>query len=178
MEAFDQLVRAGKVRLIGASNYLAWRLEEARWISRQHEWVEFCCIQQRYTYVRPKVGASFGSQLAVNDDLLDYCRARGMTLLAYSSLLGGSYVRSNQPFPEQYLGPDTEARLATLRAVAEELGATANQVILAWMAQSELCVIPLVAASTREQMKENLDALEIRLSAEQMARLNDASGKG
>ncbi len=176
MEAFDQLVRSGKVRLVGVSNYLAWRLEEARWISRQHQWAEFCRVQQRYSYVRPKPGASFDPQLAVNDDLLDYCRARGMTLLAYSALLGGSYVRSNQPFPEQYLGLDTEVRLATLRAVAEEVGATVNQVILAWMAQSEPCVIPLVAASTREQMKDNLDALEIKLSPEQMARLNSASG--
>jgi aryl-alcohol dehydrogenase-like predicted oxidoreductase len=75
LEAFDRLVKAGKVRLIGASNFLAWRLEEARWVSQTHGWAEYCCIQQRHSYVRPKPGGSFAPQIAANDDLLDYCRA-------------------------------------------------------------------------------------------------------
>ena len=175
MEAFDRLVRAGKVRLIGASNFLAWRLGEAQWVSQTHGWTGYCGIQQRYSYIRPKPGASFDPQIAANDDLLDYCRSRGITMLAYSPLLNGAYTRADRDFPEQYLGPDTDARLAALKAVAEEVGATANQAVLAWMVQSDPPVIPLVAASTVEQMRENLGALEIELSAEQMARLNDAS---
>jgi aryl-alcohol dehydrogenase-like predicted oxidoreductase len=175
LEAFNRLVQAGKVRLIGASNFLAWRLEEARWVSQTHGWAEYCCIQQRYTYVRPKPGASFEPQIAANDDLLDYCRARGITMLAYSPLLSGAYTRAERPFDEQYLGPDTDARLAALKEVANEVGATLNQVVLAWMVQSEPPVIPLVAASTVEQMKENLDALKIELGTEQMTYLNDAS---
>jgi len=175
MEAFDRLVRAGKVRLIGASNFSAWRLEEARWVSQTHGWTGYCGIQQRYSYIRPKPGASFDPQIAANDDLLDYCRSRGITMLAYSPLLSGAYTRADRDFPEQYLGPDTDARLAALKAVAEEVGATANQAVLTWMLQSDPPVIPLVAASTVEQMRENLGALEIELSTEQMARLNDAS---
>jgi len=54
LSAFDRLVQAGKVRTIGASNYLAWRLEEARWVSQTHGWSEFCCVQQRHTYLRPR----------------------------------------------------------------------------------------------------------------------------
>jgi len=96
-------------------------------------------------------------------------------MLAYSPLLSGAYTRADRSFSKQYLGPDTDARLAALKAVAEEVGATANQVVLAWMVQSGPPVIPLVAASTVDQMRENLDALEIKLSAEQMARLNNAS---
>jgi len=175
LEAFDRLVKAGKVRLIGASNFLAWRLEEARWVSQTHGWAEYCCIQQRYSYVRPKPGASFDPQLAANDDLLDYCRERDLTLLAYSPLLGGAYARPDRPFAEQYLGPDTDARLKALKKVAQEVGATPNQVVLASMVQSDPVVIPLVAASTPEHMQENLNALEIKLSAEQMAYLNEAS---
>ena len=136
---------------------------------------EYCCIQQRYSYVRPKPGASFDPQLAANDDLLDYCRGRDFTLLAYSPLLGGAYARPERPFAEQYLGLDTAARLKALKKVAQEVGATPNQVVLAWMMQSDPVVIPLVAASTPEHMQENLDALEIKLSAEQMAYLNEAS---
>jgi aryl-alcohol dehydrogenase-like predicted oxidoreductase len=175
MAAFDRLVRAGKVRFIGASNFLAWRLEEARWVSQTKGWAEYGCIQQRYSYIRPQPGASFAPQIAANDDLLDYCRNRGITMLAYSPLLGGAYTRADRSFPEQYLGPDTDARLAALNAVAEEVGATASQVVYAWMLQSDPPVIPLVAASMVEQMRENLGALEIELSPDQMARLNDAS---
>jgi len=174
--AFDRLVRAGKVRFVGASNFRAWRLEEARWVSQTHGWAEYCCIQQRHSYVRPKPGASFGHQTAANDDLLDYCRTRGITMLAYSPLLKGTYSRADRSIPEQYLGPDADMRLAALDAVAEEAGATVNQVVYAWMVQSDPPVIPLVGASTVEQLRENLGALEIELSADQMARLNDASG--
>jgi aryl-alcohol dehydrogenase-like predicted oxidoreductase len=175
MEAFDRLVRAGKVRYLGASNFPAWRLEKARWVSRTNGWALYCCIQQRHTYLRPKPGAGFGAQISSNDDLLDYCRSEGVTLLAYSPLLNGAYTRPDRLFQEQYLGPDSDARLATLQAVSAELGATANQVVYAWMMHSDPPVIPLMAASTDAQMAENLGALEVTLSAEQMERLNEAS---
>jgi len=175
MEAFDKLVKAGKVRFIGASNFSAWRLEETRWVSQTHGWPEYCCIQQRHSYVRPKPGANFDPQVAANEDLLDYCKTRGITLLAYSPLLRGAYTRSDRPFPEQYVGPDTEARVAVLKAVAEEKRATANQIVLTWMIHSEPCVIPLVAASTTDQLRENLGALNIALGVDDMVRLNNAS---
>jgi len=175
IEAYDRLIRAGKVRFIGASNFLAWRLEEARWVSQTHGWAEYCCIQQRYSYIRPKSGASFDPQIAANDDLLDYCRTRGIRILAYSLLLSGAYTCADRAFPEQYLGPDTDARLAALKVISEEVGATANQVVLAWMVQSDPVVIPLVGASAVDQLEESLGALAIELSADQMARLNNAS---
>ncbi len=176
MEAFNRLVQAGKVRLIGASNYLAWRLEEARWVSQTNDWAEYCCVQQRHTYVHPKPGASFDPQIAANDDLLDYCRVRGMTMLAYSPLLSGAYsTRPDRTFDEQYVGPDTDVRVAALKTVAEDVGGTLNQIVLAWMLQSDPPVIPLVAGSTLAQMKENYGALDIELSSEQMTYLDEAS---
>jgi aryl-alcohol dehydrogenase-like predicted oxidoreductase len=96
-------------------------------------------------------------------------------MLAYSPLLSGAYCRDDRDFAKQYLVPDTDARVAALEAVAKEVGATTNQVILAWMVQSDPVVLPLVGTSTMEQMEENLGALEIKLSPEQMARLSDAS---
>jgi aryl-alcohol dehydrogenase-like predicted oxidoreductase len=174
LEAFDRLVHAGKVRFIGASNFLAWRLEEARWTSRQNGWAEYVGIQQRYTYLRPKPGTNFDPQIAVNDDLLDYCRVQEIALLAYSSLLSGAYVRDERNFDEGYLGPDSDARMVALRGVASETEATLNQVILAWMMQGTPPIIPVMAASTPEQMDENLAALDLKLSDEQLSRLNDA----
>ena len=51
MEAFHQLKKAGKIRYVGASNYMAWRLEEANSLAELKDWEEFCCLQQRHTYV-------------------------------------------------------------------------------------------------------------------------------
>jgi aryl-alcohol dehydrogenase-like predicted oxidoreductase len=172
MQAFDRLVKAGKVRFIGASNYLPWRLEQARWISQVNGWAQFCCIQQRYTYLPLRPGTSFSPQVTANEELLDYCRSSGLTLLAYSVLLGGAYTRPDRAIPEQLSSPDNEQRLATLRAIAKEISATANQVILKWMLQSSPAVIPLIAASSHEQLQENLGALKIELSPDQMDRLN------
>lgn len=174
LEAFDHLVQAGKVGVIGASNFTAWRLEEARWLSQVNGWAEYCCVQQRYTYLRPKPGVSFGAQLAVNSDLLDYYRNRKLTLLAYSALLSGAYTRAERNISEQYLGPDSNLRLTALRQVAREKDATVNQIVLTWMLHSDPPVLPLIAASTTEQMDENLQALDIHLSAEDMQKLDQA----
>jgi len=165
MKAFDRLVKAGKVRFIGASNYLAWRLEEAHWISTIHNLAEFCCIQQRYTFLRPNHDATFGLQEYVNKDLLDYCRTRGMTLLAYSPLLSGAFSsRPDRTIPDQYLGSDTDKRIARLNKIAADIEATPGQVLLAWFRLHSPSTIPLVAGSTLEQMKENYGALRIALS--------------
>ncbi|HHY56113.1 MAG TPA: aldo/keto reductase [Chloroflexi bacterium] len=174
MEAFDRLVRAGKVRYIGASNFMAYRLERAHTLSKQNGWSDYVCLQQRYTYLRPKPGASFDPQLSLTDEIIDYCRANQVTILAYSSLLSGAYTRPDRPLPEQYRGPDADARLAVLREIAAAHNATPNQVILAWLTQQEPPIIPVMAASTDEQMAENLAALDLRLSAEEIERLNSA----
>lgn len=174
MEAFDRLVRAGKVRFIGASNFMAYRLERAHTLSKQNGWPDYVCLQQRHTYLRPKPGASFDPQLSLTDELVDYCRANQVTILAYSSLLSGAYTRPDRPLPEQYRSPDADARLAVLREVAASHNATPNQVILAWLTQQAPPIIPVMAASTDAQMSENLAALDLQLSAEEMERLSMA----
>lgn len=172
LEAFDRLVKAGKVRYLGASNYSAWRLEKARWTSRVNGWAEFGCVQQRHTYIRTRRGQHVLPQLEADQNLLDYCAAEGVTLLAYSALMGGAYTRSDREVPPQYQGPDTDNRLVALRDVAREQKATRNQIVLAWMLAHG--VLPLIAASSHEQLAENLGALEIMLSEHQLARLDVA----
>ena len=174
LEAFDRLVQAGKVRYIAASNYRAWRLEQAKWISQTNGWAEFCAVQQRYTYLRPRPGASFGPQLAANDDLFDYARRNRFTVLAYSAMLGGAYTRPDREFDEQYRSPDNDHRLAVLREVAQEAGATASQTMLAWMLHSDVPTIPLIAASSADVMADSLGALEVSLTPDQMQRLDNA----
>lgn len=172
LHAFDALVRAGKVRYIGGSNYLAWRLEQARWLSQVNGWAGFCCVQQHYTYLRLRPGTNVAPQEMVNDDLLDYCKATGLTLLAYSVLQSGAYTRPERALRWELQGPDNEHRLAVLREIAAQTGATINQVILSWMLNANPPIIPLIAASTEEQLQENLGALAVQLTADQMTRLN------
>ena len=177
LAAFDELHRAGKVRLIGCSNWRAWRIEQARTLSRTKGWIAFCCLQQRHTYLRPGPGARFDPQLALDDELRDYgiAHAKDFLFLGYSSTLGGAYTgRSDRAVPWQYRGPDTDARLQALAAVAKETGATPVQVVYAWMLKSTPLVVPLVSAGSMMQLDENLGALKLSLSDAQMKRLDDA----
>jgi aryl-alcohol dehydrogenase-like predicted oxidoreductase len=75
--------------------------------------------------------------------------------------------------PEQYLSADTAKRLAALKQVAQELGTTPHQVVFAWLA-NQANMLPLVAGTSIEQLTANIDAVEISLTAEQMARLDTA----
>ena len=170
--AMDKLVKAGKVRCIGASNIKAWRLEEARWTSLNNGFARHAGVQQRFTYLRPKVAASFGAQRSTNRDLLEYCRIRKLPLLAYSPFLSGAYTRDDRPLPQQYEHADSDARMEALRSVAKDLGATLNQVILAWMMQQD--IIPIIGASRPEQMEENLGGPEVKLTDEHMESLTKA----
>ena len=174
MEAFDKLIKAGKVRFIGASNYLAWRLEQARGLSEAKSWANFCCVQQRHTYLRVKPGGNTAPQVTSNEDLFDFSRVRQFPIVAYSVLLGGAYTQPDRSIPESYAGADTDARLAMLKTIAAETGATVNQIVLAWMLHSDYPTIPLIAASSHQQLQENLGALDVKLSAEQMQRLDNA----
>ena len=174
MAAFDRLVRAGKVRAIGASNLNVWRIAEANSVSQANGWAQYDVVEQRHTYFRPRHGADFGPQICINDDLKDFALKRSVTLVAYSILLQGAYTRDDRPIPVHYAGPDSENRMAALQHVANEIGSTMNQVIIAWMRQSEPAVLPIIAGSRPEQLKETIGALNVNLSEEQMTTLNTA----
>ncbi len=132
-------------------------------------------MQQRHTYLRVKPGGDTSPQVASNPDLFDFAVNRQFPIVAYSVLLGGAYSKPDRLIPSAYIGPDTDCRLAMLKTIATETGATINQVIIAWMLQSDYPVIPLIAASDHAQLKENLGALDRHLSADQMHRLDSAS---
>lgn len=172
--ALADLVQEGKVRYVGASNFTAWRLAQACEVSKRNGFPQFCCIQQRHTYLRPRQGADFGRQVAANKELFDFAQNSSMALLAYSPLLKGYYNDRTKALMEQYQGPDAEARMAALEQVAKETGATGTQIVYSWMLRSDPSVMPIVAASTSAQFQEALDALDLKLSEDQMDRLNSA----
>jgi aryl-alcohol dehydrogenase-like predicted oxidoreductase len=174
MAAFNRLIVAGKVRVLGASNLSVWRIAEANAIARANGYATYRLIQQRYTYLRPRHGADFGPQIFLNEETKAFARQHGIGLVAYSVLLQGAYTRAERPLAAQFAGVDSDERVATLKSVAGELGVSPNQVVIAWMRQSEPAVLPIIAGSRKEQLKENIDALAVTLSADQMKRLTSA----
>jgi aryl-alcohol dehydrogenase-like predicted oxidoreductase len=174
MEAFDRLIRAGKVRAIGASNLSVWRIAEANSVAAAHGWSGYSAVEQRHTYLRPRHGADFGPQISINDDMKAFCRAHGITLIAYSALLQGAYTRAERPVPMQYAGVDSDARLIALKEVADETGASLNQVVIAWMRQGDPPVLPIIAGSQPGQVLENIAALLVTLTGDQLRRLDTA----
>ncbi|MBE0655756.1 MAG: aldo/keto reductase [Bacteroidales bacterium] len=171
MEAFHWLKKQGKIRYAGASNHYTWQIAEANAKANRDGWEGFSCIQQRHTYLEPSIRSNFGTQLLLTPEMQKYAAERKLTLMAYSPLLGGAYGRPDRSFPVQYQCAVNEFKLARLTKVADELGVSPNTLVLAWMLQDQPGVMPIAAASNTEQMKENLKALTIQFTKDQMESL-------
>jgi aryl-alcohol dehydrogenase-like predicted oxidoreductase len=180
LSAFNQLVKQGKVRYIACSNTLAWRIEQAQQISKQHHFPAYCCVQQRHSYVRPRrdIKAFSNAHVPVNTDLLDFAKARSdqFIIVAYSVLMNGLYTQETPQIPEvcqpdAYDSAELHAKIQTLREIAHETGATPNQVVIAWVLQNAPAMIALISSSSQERLQENLNALQLTLTADQLARL-------
>ncbi|MEO6873572.1 MAG: aldo/keto reductase [Opitutaceae bacterium] len=177
LTAMDRLVRSGKVRQLGASNYVSWRLLQSLYTSRTGGWAEYACVQLRHSYLRPNpwMPQEFAVQVPASREMIELCADQGLRLLAYSPLLGGAYTRTDRPLPAAYDTPDNQARLGVLRDVAKQTGFTPNQIVLAWLMQSHPAAIPLTAASTVEQLRENLGAADVHLAPDILLRLDNAT---
>ncbi|MFD8555675.1 aldo/keto reductase [Streptosporangium canum] len=173
--AFAELAVAGKVREIGASNVPAWRLERARALSGAGGRPAYTKVQLRHTYLRPRPGLRpvESGHVLVQDEMMDYLRSEpGLTLWAYNTLMAGAYTRRDRPIPEIYDHPGTTRGLAVLREAADELGATVNQVVLAWLIGGDLPTVPIVGVSSLAQLEEALGAVDLKLDDELRARLD------
>jgi aryl-alcohol dehydrogenase-like predicted oxidoreductase len=178
--AFGELVASGEVGLLGVSNHWSWRVERARSAAFLLGVPGYEVLQYHYSYLRPRADlpgrrSAYGSAGVAQGDLLDMVRfSAGLTLVAYSPLLSGAYVRSDRPLGAEFSHAGTSARLSVLRSVAGETGATVNQVVLAWLMGGEIPVIPLVGASSVGQLEESLAAVDLELSTAQRERLDQA----
>ncbi len=180
VEGFAALVAEGTVGLLGVSNHAVWRVERARALAAAAGLPGYEVLQYQHSHLRPRTDVPSelfpdGSLGGADAQLLNYLGAEPeLTLVAYSPLLTGAYTRPDKPLPPDYDHPGTPARLAVLREVARETGASVNQVVLAWQLGGEPPVIPLVGASSVAQLDENLAAVDLELTEEQRARLDAA----
>jgi aryl-alcohol dehydrogenase-like predicted oxidoreductase len=177
LEAFDQLVRQGKVRAIGASNYTAERLSAALSTGRAHNLPLYETLQPLYNlYDR----ADFEQGLQA------LCRREGIGVIPYFSLGCGFLTGKYRT------GADLEGRprayrvremmnergmriLQGLDTVAKELGATLAQVSLAWLMAQPAITAPIASATSLEQLEDLAGAAQINLSEEMLGILNQAS---
>ncbi|MCK7625182.1 aldo/keto reductase [Streptomyces sp. RS10V-4] len=168
-------VRDGRVGALGLSNHATWRLAEARQTAACLGLPGFRAVQQRHTYLRPRPEPPAGLQRDADEELLDYAAAHPeLTLLGHSPLMAGGYARPDRPLPERYDHPGSVIRMRVLAEVAAECGATANQVVLAWMMGGEVPVVPVLGVSSVAQLDECLAALDVVLDPYQRARLDTA----
>jgi aryl-alcohol dehydrogenase-like predicted oxidoreductase len=178
--ALNELVQEGKVRYIACSNNRTWRLERARQIAQARGWAQYVAVQQQYSYLRLRPGASHHTAVNGDDELLDYLRSNPeVALLAYSPVLQGIYDNAEKRegswlWQSSFKSKDSLARLEVLSKLASELGVTNTQLVLAWLLHHDPPVIPIIATSRMEQLEQNLAAAEMELTGEQMTVLNEA----
>jgi len=176
LAAFDRLVKAGKVRALGASQIEAPRLAEALDTAERAGLTPYSVLQTWYNLVdRPRYEGALSELVA----------ARGLATTAFYGLangyLTGKYrtradlsksIRGDRSLP--YMEGNGPKVLAALDEVAAEAGATPAQVALAWLA-AQPSVTPIASATKVEQVEELLGVLNLALSADQLARLSAAS---
>jgi aryl-alcohol dehydrogenase-like predicted oxidoreductase len=177
LAGFDRLVRDGKVRALGASNYSAERLGEALDISEREGLARYEVLQPEYNLMRRD---------RYEGALQDLCVARGVAVLPYfglaSGFLTGKY-RSEADFGKSVRGDRMGAYLnerglrvlAALDEVAAEAGATPAQISLAWLAAQPGVAAPIASATSLEQLEELLGVLTLELGAGQLGRLSEAA---
>jgi aryl-alcohol dehydrogenase-like predicted oxidoreductase len=171
LKAFDSLVKSGKVRFIGLSNYFTWRLKEAMMVSELEKFAFPVCVQMKYSVIHPRAGVpqEFPVQVTADDQTLDFCDTHGLTMLAYSPLMGGVFGRGDKPLAGSYDSEDNRCRIEKIRSLAGQLKVSPNQIVLALLMQHQNpAIIPVTGVSTVEQIRNNIESMNVCLSDEQI----------
>jgi aryl-alcohol dehydrogenase-like predicted oxidoreductase len=178
LRAFDDLVRQGKVRYIGASNYHAWRLTRALWESDRRAYV-------RYESIQPKYNLVFRDEY--ERELEPLCLEQSLGVIPYSSLgsgfLSGKYHRGRDlpktaragSVQKTYMTDRGFTVLEAVEKVAASAGATPAQVALSWLAHRPGITAPIASATSVTQLQELVGGIELQLDADARATLDRAS---
>jgi aryl-alcohol dehydrogenase (NADP+) len=172
--AFDALVRSGKVRAIGASNYAPSRLREALELSATGGLAAYAAVQPEYNLV---------TRGELEGPLATLALERGLAVFPYYALASGfltgkhrpgeAAVGARAPRVQRYLDdPRAVARLEALRSVARERGATPAQVALAWQLHRPFVTAPIASATSPAQVRELVASVDLVLGANELQRLD------
>jgi len=177
LRTLDDLVRAGKVRYIGCSNLAAWQLMKALAVSREQELERFKCTQSYYSLA--------GREL--EREMMPLLKDQGLGLLVWSPLAGGflsgkftrdsgdeAARRAKFDFPpvDKEKGFDI---LDVAKEIADRHGVSVAQIALAWILANTAVTSVIIGARRPAQLEDNLKAIDVRLSAEDMKALDEVS---
>ncbi|MCS7309163.1 MAG: aldo/keto reductase [Armatimonadetes bacterium] len=180
LSTLNDLVRQGKVRYIGCSNFAAWQLCKALWLSDKHGWARFDSIQPRYNLI----------DRVVEMEILPLCQAEGVGVMVYSPLAGGiltgkyrpgeppppgTRAAENQWFLERRAKPHNLERAQRIVEVLRQFGRPLVQTAIAWTISHPAVTCAIIGARHMEQLELILNGWSGALPAEEKAILDEAS---
>jgi len=181
LRALDDLVRAGKVRYVGCSNYPAWQLMKALWTSDAGHLVRYDSLQPHYSYVH---------RAEFERELQPLCLDQGVGVIPYSPLAAGFLTgkyRRGQPLPEsaradnvqrRYMNEQGFAAVDKLEEVGRQIGlqsgheVTIAQTAIAWVLANPAVTSAIIGANSVAQLEDTIKGADVALSAEQKAALD------
>ncbi len=175
LRALEDLVRSGKVRTVGCSNYPAWLLAKALWISDVHKIVRYDSLQPHYSYVH---------RAEFERELQPLCLDQGVGVIPYSPLAAGFLTgkyRRGQPLPEsaradnvqrRYMNEQGFAAVDKLEEVGDAHNATIAQTAIAWVLANPAVTSAIIGANSVAQLEDTAKGADVALSAEEKAALD------
>jgi aryl-alcohol dehydrogenase-like predicted oxidoreductase len=177
MEALHDVVKAGKVRYIGASSMYAWQFAQAQYTARAHGWTEFVSMQNHYNLIYREEEREMNPQ----------CEAMGVGLIPWSPLARGflagnrtrggggetTRAKSDNMAHDYYYTEEDFVIVDRLRELGGRLGKSPAQVALAWLLHKPAVDSPIIGATKMKHLEEAVDAVEIVLSDEDIAYLEE-----
>ena len=183
LSALTDLVRAGKVRYVGVSNFTAWQIMKSVCVSEANGFERFVCLQPQYSLVERNV----------EYEILPVCEEGGLGVIPWSPLgggfLSGKYRRGEEPPEGSRISEAVESmeeywdRRATERnwrvldvvgEIAEATGRSYSQIALNWLLRQPTVTAPILGVRTMEQLEDNLGAAGWELDEDQVRRLSGA----
>ena len=179
LRTLDDLVRAGKIRYIGCSNFAAWQLMKALWVSDKHGFERFQSVQPEYNL----------GKRDIEGELFDACDDQDVGIIPYQIFMGGiltgRYDRAAPPPDDSHMASRHAQRamgtywnertfdmVESLKSIAAELEVSVPQLMIAWALSRPQITSVIVGASRPEQAYANAEVASIRLPDEVVARLD------
>jgi aryl-alcohol dehydrogenase-like predicted oxidoreductase len=177
LRALNDLVKQGKVRYIGASNYPAWRLMQSLWSADTKGTARYVSLQPHYNIARRE---------EFERELIEVCEEYGVGVIPYSPLAGGfltgKYEKDNVPesaraagAKRKYFNKKGWRVLDAVLEVARETDVPPAAVALGWLLAQPTITAPIIGANSVEQLKESLAVVDLTLDDTQLEKLNEAS---
>src|SRR5689334_10609025 len=176
MEALDEVVRSGKARFIGASSMYAWQLAQAQHAADLNGWTPFISMQDQYNLV----------QREEEREMHPFCLDEGIGVIPWSPLARGRLTRDWDDLSTPRSEGDAVAKgyyrqaedsdraiAAAVGAIAAERGVSRAQIALAWVRQHDVVTAPIVGATKPLHLSDAVASLEITLTDEEIARLEE-----